>query len=456
MKTNNTFHIIALLSILALASCLSEPIEREKNEEQVSFVINVAEGRAIVGGSDADNAMSRIDVLLFDIGNNNRFVGRVTPIAEKDQTSFVVTVREGRHYSFVVLANAKHIVDAVANRLVVGSTTQAAAYALLTESLPGTASTGVWNAQPGSEGYKDFPMWGEMPVNTANEIKSVDVTLVRMLAKINLSFVNQTVSDKLEITEVYLCNYTSQGLLASRYWNWDTPALSMPDASTNTKRVGYENRLIYSGNAIRNNAIIDEILLFEVAPPPNPMLPSVNDQVASTCLIVKGFYNGATVPSYYRIDIRNANGYLGITRNHAYEIVIQDVTGSGANTGEIAYNSETVNIVATVREWEMGYQVDIDYDDGHYQLIVSESEFTFDMSGNPEQVLRIFSNHQGGWKIEKEEKYSWINVSLEKGGVGFEDISISCKSIANGSSRTGEFYITTALLRKKIVVVQRG
>ena len=460
MKAKNKFRIIALLSLLAFASCLSEElIDNNKNEDPVSIVINTADGRAIVGGSEADNAITRIDVLMFDINNNNRFVGRVFPITESNQTTFTVTVPGGRYYDLVILANAKHIVDAAGSRLVAGVTTKAAAYALLMELLPGAPPTGVWNAQSGSIGYKDFPMWGEVSVNTINETAagtiSADAALVRMLAKINLSFANQTISDKLRITEVLLCNFSSQGFLASRYWIRDNPRASAPDA-TDTKQEGYHNRLVYSGNAIRNNAIIDEVFLFEVAPPPNPSNPSVDDRVASTCLIVKGFYNSATEPSFYRIDIRDASGrYLGITRNHAYEIVIQDVTGSGANTGEIAYNSETVNIVTTVREWTMGYRVDVDYNDGHYQLIVNKEEFTFDASGNLEQILTVFSNHPGGWAIEPGYP-EWIKVSPQgdKNSDDSENVAIRCESNMSGGSRTGEFYITTALLRKKITVTQ--
>ncbi|MDR0334117.1 MAG: FimB/Mfa2 family fimbrial subunit [Dysgonamonadaceae bacterium] len=448
------FNIVSLiLFAFALSSCMADEITPDKNESDITIKINIptATSRAIVGGSADDNAINRIDILIFDA---DRYVGRVSPIfinnISPTSKSFTVSVPEG-NLELVILANSKNAIDAAP--LVVG-TTKLAAYALLTESLPartaGVPLSGIWNAQPGSTGYKNFPMWGEVIINTLTQTTAT-VTLVRALAKINIRFLNQTISDKLQITEISLCNYSSQGFLGSRNWSWANPAFSTPDA-TATKQTGYENRLIYPVLPVDGNDFIDQIFLFEVAPPDNPSNPIIADRVAATCLIIRGYLQGSTDPSYYRVDLRDSNGmYLSVTRNHIHDIVITDVIGVGANTGEIAYNSELIDIVATVRQWDAGQEVDINY--GQFQMITNGFEFLLPYIGTPAQTLEIFSNYPAGWTVESGYP-SWVNLSITSSINTTDFIVITCESNPTTDLRTGEFYISTALLRKKITITQ--
>lgn len=459
------FHITRLLlSAFAFVGCIAEDLPTVNNgESDITIMINVpatATSRAITGGGTDDNAIDRIDVLIFDSDNASRYVGRVSPVfinaISATSKSFTVKVPTG-NLELVILANSRDVIDAAP--LVVGTTTKLAAYALLTESLPartaGVPLSGVWNAQPGSPGYKPFPMWGEVSINSLTST-TVTATLVRALAKINIRFLNQTISDKLQITEISLCNYNSQGFLGSQNWNWTTPTSSTPDA-TATKQVGFENRLIFPVLPADGNAFIDQIFLFEVAPPANPTNPTLADRIASTCLIIRGYFEGNTEPSYYRIDLRDSTGaFTGVTRNHVYDIVIVDVIGPGANTGEIAYSSELIDIIATVRQWEAGQETDINYN-GTFQMMTNTSEFLFPFDGVPQQTLEIFSNHPGGWVVEPGFP-SWINLSLTSSNdiVNVVDMVITCELNLTTSVRTGNFYISTALLRKRITVTQEA
>ncbi|MDR0334127.1 MAG: hypothetical protein LBI15_11795 [Dysgonamonadaceae bacterium] len=445
------FYTAILLSVFAFSGCIEEISKFPAgNDSEFTVTIDLPGSRTTTTdiGTDYDNNITTIDVLMFDKNNGDRYLGHVFPLLISDvsdatgtKKQFDIKVPNNKEINFVILANARHIVTdpVIASNLEVNNTTKTAVYALLTESLPQIAlDWQTWSTT------NPIPMWGEtITVNTAT-VTTVSASLLRMLAKINLSLTD-VAAEKLQITEVHLCNYHTSGFLAA-------PATPNP---TTTKLTGYDNRLIY---AVTGNTIQNEIFLFEVAPPPSPDAPSRPNRLASTCLIVKGHYDGSTDDSYYRIDIRNyPNGsYLGVTRNNVYDIVIQSVTGPGSPTGEIAYDSELININATIRIWQIGYEMEFDYE--HYRMVVSESRFHFNSTGTPQQTLRVFSDHPVGWKIEFDDDGSnnWINVSptTSNNTVNFVDVTINCLPNEALGEKTGRFYITTPGLRKRITVTQ--
>ncbi|MDR0333194.1 MAG: hypothetical protein LBI15_06980 [Dysgonamonadaceae bacterium] len=445
IKKLRLYIVSLLLSAFALSSCIAEALIPNNNDEsEITIVIDMpgtAASRAI--GSTDDTVIDRIDVLIFDLNNGGRYVGRVSPVFGINQTSQSFTVKAPKgNLELAIFANAKDRIDAAT--FTVGTTTKAQAYTQLTESLP---FNNIWNADPQDPGYKPFPMWGEVAVNT-NTATTASVTLVRALAKINIRFLNPTISSKLEITEISLYNYHTNGYLAS----WASP--NTPTHISN-KREGYVNGIYFSSTLIDNNQMMDEIFLFEVAPPANPSNPAIADRVASTCVIIRGHFEGSAADSYYRVDLKSPAGvYYGVTRNNNYDIVIQDVFGSGANTGEIAYDSELVDITATVLQWDLGAEMDVDYS-GQYRLVTSSSAFQFVQIASS-QTLKIFSDAPGGWKIEG--KPDWItldwNAGDENNTVDFVDIIITCNDNSTSSERRGEFYVVTGLLKKKITVNQ--
>ena len=387
------YYTIALLSVLfLLGGCISEEIVPNSGENTITVTIGVpatATTRAIVHEVD-DLVIDRIDVLIFNAGG--AYLGRVSPTFINGTGAnryFTVRVPQG-NIDLVILANSRDRIDAIAPSLVVGTTTRAAANALLTESLP---AGNIWNAQPGSPGYRHIPMWGEILNINAATTPTVSGELIRALAKINVRFLNQTVSDRLQITGVSLFNFHTTGNLAAPGFPTQNPT------NISNKQTGFTNGVTFPASVIVNNQIIDEIFLFEVAPPANPSNPTPADRVASTALIIRGYFDGSTIPSYYRIDLRSDAGvFLGVTRNHHYEIIINSVTGPGANTAAIAYDSEAINITATVRAWDLGASMEVHY--GQYLMRTNASRFTFLSTGNPAQALNIFSDHPGGWTVE--------------------------------------------------------
>lgn len=451
----NIKHFIAfgIFGLLLLMDCTPEAFAPRAGENTISITIDVpgaASSRAIAGGSADDNAINRIDVLIFKVGG--AYLGRVSPIVINGSgatRSFTIPVPEG-NLDLVILANSRDRIDAIASNLVVGATARTAAYALLTESLP---ATNIWNAQSGSTGYKPFPMWGEaLNINVATTPSITGVELVRALAKINVRFLNSGISDRLTIAGVSLYNFHTTGYLASWGAGANTPT------AISDKRTGFANGLAFPASVINGNQIIDEIFLFEVAPPANPGNPTVADRVASTSIIISGFYKGDNPAntaelSYYRIDLRDDAGvFLGVTRNSEYDIIIRSVTGAGANTGEIAYDSESVNITATVRAWDAGDREEVDYG-GEHLMRTGASRLTFlsEGEGNAAQSLNIFSDHPGGWVVEPGYP-DWFHLSITAGNNITEVVDITCTPFPD--LRTGEFFIRTEGLRKRITVAQ--
>ena len=448
IKNIKLYIALAFFGLFLPVGCISEVIVPDAGENTITVTINVPVSRAI--GSADDLVVNRIDVLIFNAGG--AYLGRVSPTfinGTGATRNFTVMVPDG-NLDLVILANSRDRIDAISASLVVGSTTRAIAYTLLTESLP---ANNIWNALPGSSGYRHIPMWGEALNINAAITPTVSVELIRALAKINVRFLNQTVSDRLTITGVSLHNFHTNGYLASPNWDWTNPNASTP-SPTNiaNKRTGFANGVTFPASVIVNNEIVDQIFLFEVAPPANPSNPTAADRVASTALIIRGYFDGSTTPSYYRIDLRDDTGvFLGVTRNHHYEIIINSVTGPGANTGAIAYDSELVNITATVRAWDAGSQVEVNY--GQYLMRTNASRFTFLSAGNPAQSLNIFSDHPGGWVIEPDYP-SWINLSITSSSNITDNIVITAEQLPDDNSRIGEFFIRTDGLRKRITVGQ--
>lgn len=76
---------------------------------------------------------------------------------------------------------------------------------------------------------------------------------------------------------------------------------------------------------------------------------------AATCIVVGGYYDGQSQPSYYRIDFDpglDGHPFGQVLRNHKYVFRIRKVTGPGWNSPELAATNRATSIVAEVEAWE--------------------------------------------------------------------------------------------------------
>lgn len=78
--------------------------------------------------------------------------------------------------------------------------------------------------------------------------------------------------------------------------------------------------------------------------------PCENTETDRLFVIVKGSYNGTA--GYYRIDLKNDEGYLPIEPNHHYQIVIHRVKAPGYATAEDAAKHDPTGIEGTIYDIE--------------------------------------------------------------------------------------------------------
>ena len=474
MKHLKFYPVLMLLFGIAFSGCISEltPPDPIAGDDEVLITIRVPgpssgnNTRAIPQGGAEDNRVDRVDILLFDNAGTKLYRGRVwsTHISGAGNTkTFTVRVprrADGSTYDMLVLANAQDIIDAAT--LTVGITTLANVEAGL---LQGSVTSGVgWNVVPGSGGYRPFPMWSRVENfnPSAATPSTLSIELVRMLAKINVSFSSAAVAARLQIDQITLVNYNTRGLLTSRNWN---NAPRMPDPAADTYlALGLANGINYTVSAADRanwaNLVRDRIFLFERARPVDPT--DVTQRRNSVALIIRGVYKGDdpsnTTPTYYRIDMANSAGtYFDIVRNHFYEVVITAVNGQGYATGQQAFDNRPFNIITAIDAWnEDG--MNIHTYDGRYQITVDYDAFTFSSTPTSSQPLRIYTDFPGGWTLQIPPTSNWITVTPGTGGspVASTTVQVSTGSFTGIGSRVGSFFIIAGNLRKEINVTQRG
>jgi hypothetical protein len=371
------------------------------------------------------------------------------------------------NYDLMVLANAKDRIDAVQSTW--GNTTlKSEIDRQIDESVVEQAG---WNAVLGSLGYKPFPMWGEALGFNLTGTRSLSIDLVRMLAKINVSFANSTVASKLAVDQVILTNYNTLGYLVSRGWNWSATNVSQhtPDARTTPAGKGFGEGIIYPVSAADNinfaNLVRDRIFLFEAAKPADPT--NATQRLNSVNIIVRGYYDGSATPTYYRIDMVDGssplypNSYFDIIRNHYYDIKITGINGPGYATGQEAFDNRPFNITTAINAWDERGMNNHTYD-GRYQITVDFDNFTFGHTGQPQQPLKIYTDVPAGWTIEIPTANNWISVTpntYNNSVVPFVSttVQISCTPNDNAAlGREGSFFIVAGNLRKEITVMQNG
>ncbi|MDR0334116.1 MAG: FimB/Mfa2 family fimbrial subunit [Dysgonamonadaceae bacterium] len=469
MKHFNIYLVFFLFLSISFGGCMEESISgRENIDNEVTVIIKMpgpsrGNTRAITQGGDADNAVTRVDILMFD-AITKLYTGRIysnTITGTGNIKTFTVRMPRG-NYDVMVLANAKEIVDAAA--LVVGTTpktgTATSADRLLVASLPGRPTDPFvirqWNANPSSPDFKPFPMWGEVSNFTPETSGgTMTVNLIRALAKINIRFANQVARDKLAINRVSLFNFNSGGYLVSRGYNQNATNVSQhaPDALTTSSSHGYSNAMPYAA-ATGLNVSVDEIFLFDVS-----AAASAANRTDAVALMIGGYYDGSSTLSYYRIDMMDSSGnYFDIIRNHYYDIMITAINGPGYSDATEASNAKPFNILTQINAWNESGMNNHTYD-GRHQLTVDFNNFTFNNIGSPSQSLRIYTDAPTGWTIEVPIASNWISVtptSYNNSVIPFTSttVQITCGPNSGTNSRTGSFFIVAGALRKEITVSQ--
>lgn len=98
-------------------------------------------------------------------------------------------------------------------------------------------------------------------------------------------------------------------------------------------------------------------------------------KVKPTCILLKGYYDGETTATYYRIDLMDENlgGYFPLYRNYNYQITISEVGNRGAADAATAMLRDSGGNVSMTAE----AQTLTDISDGKSRLYVEYVDKTF-------------------------------------------------------------------------------
>jgi hypothetical protein len=401
--------------------------------------------------STQEDAVHTVDVLLF---NGEDFFYRA--IGDQPNASNEFTVKlpsNASAYKAVVLANARAILTTlsipVAQKQTPG-TTRTNLLESITHILSGSVSE--WTSALGTNG---IPMWGyenDLAVNESSSNPAATISLTRMVAKIDITVDEDVTNFKLASVSLY--NYSGRGTIAPAASTWSTSGYD-PAQWNGVKAIAPHlfGGIIFNGHidysispAPGITSFTNEIYVYEAQ-------AGTNGFVGNTCLVIGGYYEGATTPTYYRVEFIGTDGttFLPLLRNHKYSVNITEVTAHGYPSASDAYKNKPANIVVQIIPWNEGGLDDITFDPQHY-LAVDKSALAFYASGGTKTMAAI-TDFPAGWTIEKDALYDWFTVSpLAHASTSQQTITVT---ITNGNGpRDGYFYIVAGNLKKKITVTQ--
>ncbi|NDV66223.1 BACON domain-containing protein [Bacteroides sp. 224] len=463
--------ITLLVSILLLlfSACSEEAREGgsiEKNGEMLLMLdlkVPVSSSTTRALDKDKEDKVQTVDVLVFDEAG----IYQYRKSADVTDASFKVYLKksgEDKH-RLVVLANLKNEINSIDPDLTDGTfgvsqhTQKEDILKLITFE-----STGNWDTD--NLAYTALPMWGE---TVAKEISASTpsnsfgtIYLLRAVARIDVgldfdqgSNLPQGLSNFV-LKSVEIRNSYSQGYAAPLTGKWSsTPEdrlPSIPDPVPAINEDGSKPVYSISDSETGKYGFVHEIYVSEYDN------KTAADNDARFCLIIGGLYAGASAPTYYRIDLLDAqNAPLDILRNYHYRINITRVNGPGYGSEDTAFGSEPINMETDVYAWEEGGLNDIE-SDGQYQLAVDRSSLTLYKEGEPAETVNLYVDHPSGWEIEIPQAYEdWLRVSPESGDAKQPvSIAVTATAMTNAADpdRDGYFYIKSGRLKKKITVQQ--
>lgn len=464
MKLNKLLPALALILLSGLLCCCTDKREsygtQGGKEKLVSFSVRVPGSgtpKTYALTEDDENEVKNIVILLFDSDGKYTY----QPIYNNKITidgsdshikTFTAKIPEGT-YDLMILANANIIVGNALSGVGInkGDLKEDVIKKLL-------LSNRQWNSKPGSAGYVPIPMWGETgTINVNSSLSTTSVSLVRMVAKIDVSLIGATTQAKFKLKSVRLYNYNDKGQIAPDNANWDgtgkiVTAPSLPSTASKPANPG-SNPLVYDGTSITTTDLscLGEIYTFEAEAGTSSTLQN------NTCLVVGGLFGTDTQESYYRIDFANivsgATTYLALLRNHHYKVNITEVGARGLGNHEDAFNSAPANIKASIVEWSDGKFSEFAVND-QYLLGVSQGEFNFSReertASSSDNILSIMTDYRQGWKIDKitddaGDAVSWLRCSTTSGTgnpPAGDDLKLLLEANDTGQKRTAYIHVT--------------
>ncbi|MFV0311565.1 MAG: hypothetical protein ACK5KN_07950 [Dysgonomonas sp.] len=478
IKNINKLTYLLLISTLPLIfSCRNEETNIEPDDTSkhaINFTLNIP-GLNLPSTYSMDgtkeNEVNEVDVFIFKVNNSGDqtfiYHKKATNIKNGSGTAkFHTVIEEDTDCNILLVANARAQVDNILGSLTTGISTKVDVLNLLEYSYENK-----WEAD-GNGIYRNIPMIAETgKINITIGMHITNVSLVRMLARIDVKVNAAVAPATFELSNIYLCNYNTNGRIAS-IWNalgeLSSAAATSPNLPASTgRKSGAENAIKYEANG--SAGFSGEIYTFEANAASDDNGYEHTDRKDATCLIIEGKYNGANEASFYRVDFtypEAATGiekgdYMPLLRNYRYEVEINGVTGSGLPSIEEALASYMVhsNLDIIPIVYDEGLIKDIVFN-GRYMLGVDTGEFLSysgrNLNGTEEaSKLVINTNEPEGWKIKITDKNGkadpdWLKVTNKQGNTGTTQIGLIVNTTAADKAEIGYLDILAGNLIKRI------
>lgn len=398
-----------LLSLSCRAESMSEVVTRATAAEE-NRINNwsVLIFRKSGGGAAADNVLERMASFT---GNGSSQL-------------FTVPQREGEHYVYVV-ANANDLLGGMQE----GASRESAFLGLTKSSAPGSVA-------PPFVMCSSRIVLPQLSVNTFNAVTGGTVRVKRNVAKFTIEVT--TVDTTFVAESVSYMSLATTGSLAA----------SSPDPAVLT----LTGRVDLTGSRLS-----DPVYLFEQ----RTSLRDNNWKGPGFYLILKGFYQRSTLPSYYKIALPTPdNTFADVERNVHYRLRITAVKNAGHTTFKEAENSVFANDVSVVIDPDMTGLEGIKevYTNGLYELGLNASEFHLYRDGDnytmplTDIVLKVLG---GGTNANLTFFSETGNMNWDFKSVSTGRFRLNFKKNGTGIPNADGFYTVTlrfGTLRKMIKV----
>lgn len=246
------------------------------------------------------------------------------------------------------------------------------ASAAISDNLPATGMSedqirASITARFGSGGLTTaLPMWGEalLPGGIDSNGASISATMLRSVARADIVKNLDADSGSFELESAYLFRTNDRiqvapgaGAMAAAGLAVESP--SVPQAS------------VFNGDPVVYTVVADEGAGVESIRKmylPEAMSDTGNTLTGVTSLVIGGYFNGETTPSYYRVDFNPGvagHPFGQILRNHRYTFNIIKVWGRGWATPEDAAQNQSTNVNVVIENWN-DFTTDMVFDWEHY------------------------------------------------------------------------------------------
>jgi hypothetical protein len=417
-----------------------------------------------------ENAIQTVDLLAFRKDNSNfdyHYKGVIVGNTGTSTQECKVKVRLAKYVQdMVIITNAETIVNTVVNSSKGQNISKEAFLAKLEYELSGGDQ---WKT---SNNYAALPMWGETSGTIVRSTNRLSVSLLRMLAKIDVQLdEDKGVSNVFILKSVRLYNTSTKGrivpnsaVVQSDDNSVSVTAPSLPDEPDKYKHLGPLVYQDFSSPGINNIAMKGAIYTFET------QAPQDEDPLEATCLVVGGRYGGDASDSYYRVDFLEDGNFQDILRNHRYLVNIVSVTGPGYKNPDEAFRNKAINMNTDILVWNENNMYDVVFD-GQWYLSVSRDIVHISREKQDTAELFVITDYNpnpiqsqtNGWHVESitditstPTPCTWLIVNPMSGAPNeLKNVKITTISENNtGATRSARIVFAAGRLRYPVTVLQ--